>query len=140
MRIIALTLIGKVAGMVMLRRNLSQITPVWHQLVSTIAVLLALAMLAVITIALLMSCLLYLGYSLLIATGFSPLIALVAVSGGLLVMLVVLFRLMNHCVEKLDTIPVQLAEARSPFTSQIGEVGSSFLDGLLNRPFYAKKR
>lgn len=133
-----MSLLGRFLSIIMLQRSLVASVPVLHRLVATMAALLVLVMVGVVVFGLLLACCLYIAYTLLLSYGFTPLVSLILITITLASIALVIMSYVARCIQKLDSIPMQLWQARRPMTARAGSVGNAFLDGLLNPSQSAK--
>lgn len=126
-----MSLIGKLIGMVLAGNALADSTPLFHRLLSGVAVIVGLAIVSALLATALLFGVMYAGFEVLVQRGGqSPDAALLEIAIATVIILGICISQIVKLVEEFKTIPVQILELQSPVTMRAQNVISAFMDGF----------
>lgn len=122
---------GKMIGALWANRNRSNATPLIDELLSGIATIVGLALLAALFTGVLAIGAFFFLYRVLVENGLQPEAAMLSVGGLVVICVGVLLALLQRSIRATKTLPLKIMQAQSPVASRAQQVGNAFLDGLL---------
>jgi hypothetical protein len=126
-----MSLLGKILGFVLMRRNMSSVTPLFNHLLTGLAVIIGLSIIIAIMVGILLTGGLYVFYESLIMNGLAVDLARGVIGLMVLFIIIILMVIVYSSVKKIKFIPRQIMDTQNPVSARASAVWSSFMDGLL---------
>lgn len=126
-----MSLLGKILGFALMRRSMSNVTPLFNHLLTGVAVVVGLSIIIAIMVGILLTGGLYIFYESLILHGLDIDLARAVIGLMVLFIIVILAVMVYSSVKKIKLIPHQIMDTQNPVSARANAVWNAFMDGLL---------
>ncbi len=126
-----MSLVTKIVTLILMRRSMPVGTPLLQRLLTGVALVLVIALVASMLLGVWMMGLFYFIYQLLITSNVAPQVAMLSVGTAMLITVIAMFAVAVSYGRRLSKIPPKIVAQEMPVAYRVNNVASAFVDGLM---------
>ena len=129
-----MSLLGKIIGVMMAKRTIADVTPMFHRLLVGIAAIVVLSILSSLLAGVLMLGLIYAAFTALVNHGLEPEAAMMIIGAVIVILTAFMVNQIFVSIKKIKHIPAQVLPKQNPLADRATKAGYAFIDGFMSGP------